>query len=121
MSEILPTISDFIFSRYRKIKSEFLLKISDFIFSTYKKITSEILPTILDFIFLIYIKIKSETPPLVSDFIFSTYKKIKVWNITIMPSKRKENKIIELLLSSPLRYILAVVSSKPGCVVQFIL
>ena len=41
-SEILPKISDFIFSTYKKIKSEILPKISDFIFSTYKK-KSEIL------------------------------------------------------------------------------
>ena len=45
-------ISDFIFSAYRKIKSEIFPKISDFIFSTYKKIKSEILPKISDFIFL---------------------------------------------------------------------
>ena len=44
-------ISDFIFSAYRKIKSEIFPKISDFIFSTYKKIKSEILPKISDFIF----------------------------------------------------------------------
>ena len=45
-------ISDFIFSAYRKIKSEIFQKISDFIFSTCKKIKSEILLIISDFIFL---------------------------------------------------------------------
>ena len=45
-------ISDFIFLKNRKIKSEILPKISDFIFSTYRKIKSEILPIISDFIFL---------------------------------------------------------------------
>ena len=48
-------ISDFIFSAYRKIKSETPLQISDFIFQYVKNIKSEILPKISDLIFL-YIK-----------------------------------------------------------------